>query len=224
MASDQLISENLSSASISTSLREQRDQTGGLFLLHCIASFESPHASRISQVSLPHFPKMSTDKKYFPSSLPFYILPKKIRRLQCNCRTINRYWGGKVQLSKTFAWRIPIFFICGAADRSRKGKCCSCCSCFLGGWGLGGLFSDLPYTLKIVVSREYFSCKRVYPEKTFLQNGCIRRKLLLQNWCIKRKLFFKMGAFTKNFCCKIDASRQNITSKWMHQVPFFYKI
>ncbi len=59
--------------------------------------------------------------------------------------------------------------------------------------------------IKVDASREKFSSKWVYSEKTFLQKGCIQRKL-----------FFKMGAsgktflineciHKKNFCCKIDA-------------------
>ncbi len=48
---------------------------------------------------------------------------------------------------------------------------------------------------KMGASRENFSSKWAHPEKTFLQNGCIQRKL-----------FFKMGA-----------SRENFSSKLMHQ-------
>ncbi len=51
-----------------------------------------------------------------------------------------------------------------------------------------------------------------------------RENIFLQKGCIQRKLFFKMGALTKNFCCKIDSSRQKISSKWVHQVPFVYRI
>ncbi len=46
---------------------------------------------------------------------------------------------------------------------------------------LGGLFSDLPCTTKMGAFRENFSSKRVHPEKNFLRNGCIQKKLLLQN-------------------------------------------
>ncbi len=56
---------------------------------------------------------------------------------------------------------------------------------------LGGLFSDLPYTLKKGASRENFSSEWVYPEKTFLQKGCIHRKL-----------FFKTGASREKFSSK----------------------
>ena len=87
---------------------------------------------------------------------------------------------------------------------------------------------------KMGVSRENFSSKWVYPEKTFLKSGCIQskfsskwvypEKIFLKNGCIQRKLFFQKGAFTKYFCCKIDASKQNHTSRWVHQVPFFYRI
>ena len=60
---------------------------------------------------------------------------------------------------------------------------------------LGGLFFNLPCTLKMGVPRENFSSKWVYPGKTFLQNGCIAAKLmhqnktLLQNGCIKSLSF-----------------------------------
>ncbi len=54
--------------------------------------------------------------------------------------------------------------------------------------------------LKMGASRENFSSKWVYPEKTFLKNRCIQRKLkFLQNGCILRKLFLKMGASKENF-------------------------
>ncbi len=46
--------------------------------------------------------------------------------------------------------------------------------------GFGGLFSDLPYTLKMGASRENFFSKWVHPEKTFFQNGCFQRKLFLE--------------------------------------------
>ncbi len=56
---------------------------------------------------------------------------------------------------------------------------------------LGGLFSDLPCTLKKGASRENFSSKGVHSEKTFLQKGCIQRKL-----------FFKRGASREKFSSK----------------------
>ncbi len=58
---------------------------------------------------------------------------------------------------KAFRW-VRLFFICGAANRSGRGKCYSSCCC----WGIwGGLFSNLPCTLKMDASRENHSSKRI---------------------------------------------------------------
>ncbi len=114
---------------------------------------------------------------------------------------------------------MPLPFICGEADRSGRGRCCSsCCCCCWGIWG-----DCFPIS--------HVHSKWVHPEKTFLQNGCIQRKLFfkmvvsrenfsskwmhpekpfLQNGCIQRKLFFKMGA-----------SRENFSTKWVHPEKTF---
>ncbi len=91
------------------------------------------------------------------------------------------------------------FFICGEADRSGRGRCCSscwiCCCC----WGIWGdcfqishvqtkwVHPEKPFPkngciqrklfLKMGASRENFSSQWVYPAKTFLKNGCIQSKL-----------------------------------------------
>ena len=82
------------------------------------------------------------------------------------------------------------------------------------------------------------SLKWVHPEKTFLQNGCTKRKLFLkmglsrenlsskwvlpektypQNGCMKKKLFFKMGASRENFSSKWVHSQKAFAAKLMHQ-------
>ncbi len=71
---------------------------------------------------------------------------------------------------------------------------------------LGGLLFSHPCTLKMGVSQENFSLKWVYPEKTFLQNGCIQRKL-----------FFKMGISRENFSSKWVHLQKNFCCKMMHQ-------
>ncbi len=70
-------------------------------------------------------------------------------------------------LKEVFSVSILMFlrvFICGEADRSGRGRCCSscwiCCCCCWGIWG--DCFQ---------ISHEH--SKRVHPEKTFPQNGCI---------------------------------------------------
>ncbi len=79
----------------------------------------------------------------------------------------------------------------------------------------------------------------MHPEKTFLKNGCIQRKLFLKMGTSRENFdFFKMGAFRKNLSSKwvhqekiflkngciqrklflkMDASRENLSSKLMHQ-------
>ncbi len=85
--------------------------------------------------------------------------------------------------------------------------------------------------LKMGVSREYFSSKRVHSEKTFLQKGCIQRKVFLkkgasrqnfsskgvypdktfpQNGCIQTKHFFKMGASRQNFGFSFDVRQSKV--------------
>ncbi len=74
--------------------------------------------------------------------------------------------------------------------------------------------------------RENFSSKWVYPEKTFLQNGCIQRKFFfkmgvsreffykmgvsrkkfLQNGCIQKKIFLQNGCFQRKLYFKMGAS------------------
>ncbi len=81
-------------------------------------------------------------------------------------------------------------FICGAADRSGRGTCCSCCCCCCCCyWGIWGDCFQISHVQP----------KWVHPEKTFLKN-----------WCIQRKLFLKMGA-----------SRENFSSKWVHSQKTF---
>ncbi len=65
-------------------------------------------------------------------------------------------------------------FICGAADRSGRGTCCSSCCC----WGIWGDCFQISHVQP----------KWVHPEKTFLKNGCIQRNL-----------FVKMGVSRENF-------------------------
>ncbi len=64
-------------------------------------------------------------------------------------------------------------FICGEADRSGRGRCCSspCCCCCWGIWG--DCFQISHVQPKWVHPEKTFLKKWVYPEKTFLQNGCI---------------------------------------------------
>ncbi len=70
---------------------------------------------------------------------------------------------------------------------------------------LGGLFSDLTCTLKKGASKENFSSKWVYPEKTFFKRGASREKFSS-----------KRVHPDKNFLQK-GVSRQNFSSKWVHQ-------
>ncbi len=119
------------------------------------------------------------------------------------------------------------FFICGEADRSGRGRCCSssCCCC----WGIWGDCFPISHV----------HSKWVHPEKTFLQNGCIQRKLFfkmgasrenfsskwvypeksfLQNGCIQRNLFFIMGASRENFSSKrVHSLKKTFAEKLMHQ-------
>ncbi len=78
---------------------------------------------------------------------------------------------------------------------------------------LGGLFSNLPCTLKMGASRENFS-----------QNGCIQRNFFFKMGASRENFSSKWVHSQKNFCCKIDASRQNFTAKWVLQIPFFFRI
>ncbi len=127
----------------------------------------------------------------------------------CHVCTRPEYAAQELQSSATpsphlfvsFPLSLLAFFICGEGDRSGRGKCCSCCCCCC--WEIWGDCFPISHV----------HSKWVYQQKTFLQNGCIQRKL-----------FFKMGASRENFCCKIDASKIFFTSKWVHQVPFFYRI
>ncbi len=91
----------------------------------------------------------------------------------------------------------PPLFICGEADRSGRGRCCSCCCCCCCCccWGIWG--DCFPFS--------HVHSKWVHSEKTFLQNGCIQRKL-----------FFKMGASRENFVFfKMGVSKENFSSKWV---------
>ncbi len=70
-----------------------------------------------------------------------------------------------------------VIFICGAADRSGRGKCCSSSCCCWGTWGT--VFRSPMCTqngciqrklfFKMGASRENFSSKSVYPEKLKLK-------------------------------------------------------
>ncbi len=64
----------------------------------------------------------------------------------------------------------------------------------VGGFGVTVFGSPMFSIFKMGASRENFSSKWVYPEKTFLQNGCIQGNL-----------FSKKSASSKNF-----------SSKWVH--------
>ncbi len=104
-----------------------------------------------------------------PHLLCSSLLPD-IRRPLLFLTSLPRCSGGLSRVMK------GAFFICGAADRSGRGKrCCCCCCC-----GICGLFLDLPCTLKRGASRENFSTKWMHSQK---------------------KLFFEMGAF-KEFTSK----------------------
>ncbi len=84
---------------------------------------------------------------------------------------------------------------------------------------MGGLFSDFPCKLKIGASRENFSSKWVHPEKSFLQNGCIQRKLSFKMGSSRKKILQNLHSQTlllQNSCIKIT-----FTTKWVHQVHFF---
>ncbi len=64
---------------------------------------------------------------------------------------------------------------------------------------LGELFRDIPCTLKTGASSENFSfSKWVYSQKTFAAKLMHPEKTFLQNGYIRRKLFFKMGVSRKN--------------------------
>ncbi len=69
-------------------------------------------------------------------------------------------------------------FICGAADRSGRGKCCSCCCC----WGGGTIFQVPMYS--------FLGCEKA---KTLSQKGCEKAKKLSQKGCEKAKTLSQKG-------------------------------
>ncbi len=142
--------------------------------------------------------------------LPFFFLAKSPLEKEGSLTT-----GAAIPKQMTGHQLSPPLFICGEADRSGRGRCCSssCCCC----WGIWGDCFQISHV----------HSKRVHPEKTFPQNGCIQRKLFFkrgafrenfsskgvypeksfpQKGCIQTKLFFKRGV-----------SRENFSSKWVHQ-------
>ena len=110
-------------------------------------------------------------KRYIPSqeeneqkqfNVYVLLLPLLLNKESCfeKNKVCNMWRGGSEDVDRVFT--------CGAADRSRQGKCCSCCCCCC--WGDHFSYHCLlMYTQKGCEKNKTFARKRCEKNKTFAE-------------------------------------------------------
>ncbi len=120
---------------------------------------------------------------------------------RASCQQIRTYafFWSKIRLSgdngrRNWITAADPFFICGAADRSGRGKPCSSCCC----WGREQFFI-FSCTVFFGVKRKNFVSKGVWKGKNFVSKGVWKDKNFFPKGCEKAKtLYIMVPWFDKN--------------------------